>query len=65
MLKDSHYSRSFYSDDLTASKYEEVKSLAESLREVRNEISSLVNKDPLYYQKVSKFEFQKRDPSYY
>lgn len=59
MLKDSYYSSSFCSNNLTFSKYDEVRSLAESLRDARNEISALVNKNPLRYQKISKINFQK------
>jgi len=59
MIQSSRYSRSFHSDRLTDRKYGLLKQQAESLRAVRNELSVLVNSDPMKYLEMSKIDFQK------
>ena len=50
---------SFYSDRLTERKHRLLKKQAESLRDVRNELSLLVNSDLMKYLSMSKIDFQK------
>ena len=59
MEKASTYSRSFWSDGLSGTKCREIRDFAVLLRDVRNELSVLVNNDPLKYLDMSKFDFQK------
>ena len=59
MKVDSRYSRSFYSDGLSDTKYREIHALAISIREVKNEISEIVNNDLFHYLEMSKHQFQK------
>ena len=55
----SEYSRSFHTDHLTAKKHGKLKELGRTLLIVRNELSAVVNADPLKYQQTSKISFQK------
>ena len=59
MKVDSRYSRSFYSDGLSDTKYREIHALAVSIKEVKNEISEIVNQDLFHYLDMSKYQFQK------
>ena len=58
MKQPSRYSRSFYSDGLTDRKYQEIHALAVSIREIKNEISGIVNQDLFRYLEMSKHTFQ-------
>lgn len=53
----SQYSRSFYSDRLSDSKLKAITDFAILYRDIKNEISVEVNKDPSKYIKMTKFEF--------
>lgn len=55
----SQYSKSFHSDNITRSKYDEVMGLAIVLRDVRNELSQMVSDATLSYLEMSKIDFQK------
>ena len=55
----SRYSKSFYSDRLSDTKYQEIYSFAVYLNEIKNEISKEVNSNLLFYLDMSKFDFQK------
>ena len=55
----SRYSRSFYSDGLSDTKYREIHALAVSIREVKNELSILVNQNLFHYLEMNKHQFQK------
>ena len=55
----SRYSRSFYSDGLSDTKYREIHVLAASIRKIKNELSILVNKNLFHYLEMSKYQFQK------
>ena len=55
----SRYSRSFYSDGLSDTKYREIHALALSIRDVKNELSILVNQNLFHYLDMSKYQFQK------
>lgn len=59
MKQDSRYSRSFYSDGLSDTKYREIHALALSIRDVKNEISEIVNQNLFHYLEMSKHQFQK------
>lgn len=59
MKVDSRYSRSFYSDGLSDTKYREIHALALSIREVKNEISLVVNNNLFHYLDMSKYQFEK------
>ena len=59
MKVDSRYSRSFYSDGLSDTKYREIHALSLSIREVKNEVSLVVNNNLFYYLEMSKHQFQK------
>ena len=59
MIVASEYSRSFHTDHLTAEKHGKLKELGCQLLAVRNELSAVVNAEPLRYQQVSKISFQK------
>ena len=59
MKVDSRYSRSFYSDGLSDTKYREIHALAVSIREVKNEISEIVNQNLFRYLDMGKHQFQK------
>ena len=58
MKQPSRYSRSFYSDGLTGRKYHEIHALAISIREIKNEISIVVNNNLFHYLEMSKYQFQ-------
>ena len=58
MKQPSRYSRSFYSDGLTGRKYHEIHALAISIREIKNEISIVVNNNLFNYLEMSKYQFQ-------
>ena len=58
MKVDSRYSRSFYSDGLSDTKYREIHALALSIQEVKNEISEIVNQNLFHYLEMSKYQFQ-------
>ena len=55
----SRYSKSFYSDRLSDTKYQEIYAFAVYLNKIKNEISKEVNSNLLFYLDMSKFEFQK------
>lgn len=55
----SRYSRSFYSNGLSDTKYREIHALAMSIQEVKNEISSIVNQNLFHYLEMDKHQFQK------
>ena len=55
----SRYSKSFYSDRLSDTKYQEIYAFAVHLNQVKNEISKQVNSNLLFYLDMSKFDFQK------
>lgn len=55
----SRYSKSFYSDRLSDTKYQEIYTFAIHLNEIKNEISKEVNSNLLFYLDMSKFDFQK------
>ena len=55
----SRYSRSFYSDGLSDTKYREIHALAMSIQEVKNEISEIVNQNLFHYLEMDKHQFQK------
>ncbi len=59
MKQSSHYSLSFHSDMVTRHKYDEFYAHAVKLRDVRNELSRVVNGNLLKYLEMSKIEFQK------
>ena len=59
MKQPSRYSRSFYSDGLTDKKYQEIHTLAISVRDTKNKISGIVNQDLFKYLEMSKIDFQK------
>ena len=59
MIVKSEYSRSFHTDHLTTEKYGKLIKLGRTLLAVRNELSAVVNADPLKYQQTSKISFQK------
>ena len=59
MIVASEYSRSFHTDHLTAKKHGKLKELGRLLLDARNELSAVVNADPLKYQQTSKISFQK------
>ena len=59
MKVNSRYSRSFYSDGLSDTKYREIHALAISIREVKNEISEIVNQNLFYYLDMGKYQFRK------
>lgn len=56
----SRYSRSFYSDELSDTKYREIHALAMSIQKVKNEISEIVNNDLFHYLEMDKHQFQKK-----
>ena len=53
----SRYSKSFYSNRLSNTKYNEIYSFALSLNTIKNEISTKVNKNLFQFLEMSKFEF--------
>lgn len=55
----SRYSKSFYSDRLSDTKYQEIYSFAVYLNKIKNEISQEVSSNLLFYLDMSKFDFQK------
>lgn len=59
MQVESHYSKSFHSEKLTRQKYDSLVDHAVNLREVRNELSVVVNSGLLKYLEMSKIDFQK------
>ena len=58
MKIDSHYSKSFYSDDMTRYKYDELYNLAVNIRDTKNELSAILNENLTFYLDGSKFTFQ-------
>ena len=58
MKVNSRYSRSFYSDGLSDTKYREIHALAISIRDAKNKISGIVNQNLFYYLDMSKYQFQ-------
>ena len=58
MKLDSRYSRSFYSNGLSDTKYREIHALAVSIREIKNKISGIVNQDLFRYLEMSKNTFR-------
>ena len=59
MKQTSRYSRSFYSNGLSDTKCREIHALAISIREIKNELSILVNQNLFHYLEMSKHQFQK------
>ena len=59
MKQTSRYSRSFYSDGLSDTKYREIHALAVSIREIKNKISEIVNQDLFHYLEMGKYQFEK------
>ena len=55
----SRYSKSFYSNRLSDTKYHEIYVFAVYLNKIKNEISQEVNSNLLFYLDMSKFDFQK------
>lgn len=55
----SRYSKSFYSDSLSNTKYNEIYQFALSLNTIKNEISTKVNKNLFKFLEMSKFDFSK------
>lgn len=55
----SRYSKSFYSDRLSDTKYRKIYAFAVYLNKIKNEISQEVNSNLLFYLNMSKFDFQK------
>ena len=55
----SRYSKTFYSDRLSNTKYNEIYSFALSLNTIKNEISTKVNSELFKFLEMSKFEFSK------
>lgn len=55
----SRYSKSFCSDRLSDTKYQEIYSFAVYLNKIKNEISQEINANLLFYLDMSKFDFQK------
>ena len=53
----SRYSKSFYSDRLSDTKYQEIYAFAVYLNKIKNEISKEVNSNLLFYLDMSKYEF--------
>lgn len=53
----SRYSKSFYSDRLSNTKYNEIYSFALYLNTIKNEISTKVNKNLFQFLEMSKFDF--------
>ena len=53
----SVYSKSFYSDRLSDTKYHEIYAFAVYLNKIKNEISQEVNSNLLFYLDMSKYEF--------
>lgn len=59
MIIDSKYTKVFDSNMLTRNKYDELYVIAVKLRDLRNEVSQLVNNNLLYYLDFSKVDFIK------
>lgn len=59
MIVNSKYAKIFNSDMLTRSKYDELYTVAVNLRDLKNEVSRLVNNNLLYYLEFSKLDFIK------
>ena len=57
MIVDSKYAKTFHSDMLTHSKYDELYKVAVKLKDFRNEVSKLVNNNLLHYLDFSRFDF--------
>ena len=53
----SIYSKSFYSDRLSDTKYQEIYAFAVYLNKIKNEISQEINSNLLFYLDMSKYEF--------
>lgn len=61
----SRYSKSFYSNRLSNTKYNEIYQFALSLNTIKNEISTKVNSNLFKFLEMSKFDFQKTIGSEY
>ena len=57
MIVDSKHAKTFHSDMLTRSKYDELYTVAVNLRDFKNEVSKLVNDNLLYYIDFSCLSF--------
>ena len=57
MIVNSKYSKTFHSNMLTRSKYDELYAVAVKLRDFRNEVSQLVNSNLIHYLDFNKFYF--------
>lgn len=57
MIVNSKYAKTFHSDMLTRSKYDELYTVAVNLRDFKNEVSKLVNSNLLYYLDFSCLSF--------
>ena len=55
----STYCKSFYSDRLSNTKYQEIHSFAQNLIDQKNYLSAIVNKNLTFYLSLKKHEFQK------
>ena len=55
----STYCKSFYSDRLSNTKYQEIYSFAQNLIIQKNYLSAIVNKNLTFYLSLKKHEFQK------
>jgi hypothetical protein len=56
----STYCKSFYSDRLSNTKYQEIHSFAQNLIILKNYLSAIVNKNLTFYLSLKKHEFQKK-----
>src|SRR5574344_1274304 len=65
MIKESKYTKSFVSNDIDLFKYNKIKDIATDLLMYKNEISSFVHDNILFYMKMSKFDFITYFTNYY
>src|SRR5574344_1435296 len=65
MIKESKYTKSFVSNDIDLFKYNKIKDIATDLLMYKNEISSFVHDNILFYMKMSKFDFITHFTNYY
>src|SRR5574344_267774 len=65
MIKESKYTKSFVSNDLDLVKYNRIKDIATDLLMYKNEISSIVHDNILFYMNMSKFDFITLFTNYY
>src|SRR5574344_1923491 len=65
MIKESKYTKSFVSNDIDLFKYNKIKDIATDLLMYKNEISSIVHDNLLFYMNMSKFDFITIFTNYY